>query len=688
MKKLGYILVLIILMSSFISAGISILEPSEIYSLGDRIYIDLDGLRGTESGNLNINLACGNKTTNLVKIPARSFSSGQPQPWSVPYKILNKEDLEVETMEDVIGECKLIVSLGTEIASTKTFTISKDISIDASLDKGSYNPGESVMVNIKATKANGELLSGFVEGSNASDFNKAIEDGSVDEIFAISETAEAGVYFLNINAYDTDRSGVLNEAFFTVSFIVNQVASSIIMSLSNTEVVPGENFTIGAEIFDQSGNKMNVTVPLTIISPENEEIKKNVRSGEFVNINFPLNSSVGIWKVVGSFDNTNEEREFEILGVQKIQFDFEDSILIVTNIGNVLYNKTISVQIGTEYVELKLEVNVGEVKKFNLKAPNGKYNVSVNDGESSVNQQIPLSGKVISVDSLRDIGVFKGFSIIWIFLILIVVIVSLGVVFFIKNRKTKTIGESGLFNKFSKKIGIVKNKIPVINRPQIGGPQLVQKLSSKNYNKEDKNIIDMTKTTSGTAESTLVLKGEKYKSAVVALSVKNYNSLDEITKKSLHDIVSEAGKRKGLIDWRGDYIFIVFSPLITKTYNNEILAVKTGKDILNKLNEHNKKFNGKIEFNIGVHIGELIASKTDGKLKYTSIGNTISFSKRISDSDTGKLIISEEIRKKLLRDLKVSKNKEIGEKQTYNVSEIKDKSGNEARLKDLLKRMK
>jgi len=89
-----------------------------------------------------------------------------------------------------------------------------------------------------------------------------------------------------------------------------------------------------------------------------------------------------------------------------------------------------------------------------------------------------------------------------------------------------------------------------------------------------------------------------------------------------------------------------------------------------------------------VHTGELIASKIDGKLKYTSIGNTISFSKRISDSDTGKLIISEEIRKKLLRDLKVSKNKEIGEKQTYNVSEIKDKSGNEARLKDLLKRVK
>lgn len=668
-------------MSPFVLAEISISEPSEIYSLGDRIYIELDGLHGTEYGYLNIDLICGNRTVNLVRFKANSFLFDEDQSYSVPYITLIKEDLEITTIEEIIGECQIISSIGTMITSTKTFIISKDISVDILLDKDSYNPGESVTVNIEATKANGELLSGFIEASNASDFNKAIEDGSVTEIFPISETAEAGIYLLNIYAYDTDRSGVLNEGLFTASFNVNQIASSIVMSLSNVEVIPGENFTIGAEVFDQSEKEMNGAISLMIVSPVNEAIEKNVQAGEFTNIDFPLNSSVGTWKIVSSFDNIVEEREFEILEVQKVQFDFKDSILIVTNIGNVLYNKTVSVQIGTEYVEIELEIDIGEIKKFNLEAPNGKYNILVDDGESSINQQVILTGNVISIDDLENVGIFKGYSIIWI--LLIVIFGGIGIVFFIKYRKTKVVGKEDFFSKFSKKVGTIKNKIPVINRSQTSSLSLIQKFGSKK-----ENIIDMTKTTSGIAESTLVLKGEKYKSAIVALNVKNYNSLDKITQKSLHDIISEAEKRKGLIDWREDYIFIVFSPLITKTYNNEILAVKTGMDILNKLNKHNKKFKGKIEFNIGVHIGELIASKTDGKLKYTSIGNTISFSKRISDSDTGKLIISEEIRKKLLRDLKVLKNKEIGGKHTYNVSEIKDKSGNEARLKDLLKRMK
>jgi len=106
------------------------------------------------------------------------------------------------------------------------------------------------------------------------------------------------------------------------------------------------------------------------------------------------------------------------------------------------------------------------------------------------------------------------------------------------------------------------------------------------------------------------------------------------------------------------------------------------------LNAYNKKFKDKIEFNLGVHVGELIASKVGGKLKYTSIGNTISLAKRISDSDSGKLIVSDEIRKKLLRDLKVVKAKEIGENQTFEVSEVKDRAGDKARLADLLKRQK
>ena len=110
-------------------------------------------------------------------------------------------------------------------------------------------------------------------------------------------------------------------------------------------------------------------------------------------------------------------------------------------------------------------------------------------------------------------------------------------------------------------------------------------------------------------------------------------------------------------------------------------------DLLSKLQDYNKKFKDKIEFNIGVHTGELIASKVNNKLKYTSVGNTISFAKRISDSARDKVLVSEEIRKKLLRDITVGNGGSIGEKQTYEILKIKDRGADQEKLKELLKRM-
>jgi len=52
------------------------------------------------------------------------------------------------------------------------------------------------------------------------------------------------------------------------------------------------------------------------------------------------------------------------------------------------------------------------------------------------------------------------------------------------------------------------------------------------------------------------------------------------------------------------------------------------------------------------------------------------------------LIVSDEIRKKLIRDLKVVKAKEIGGNATFIVEEVKDRVADKARLADLLKRQK
>ena len=150
-----------VFMSSFVLAEISISEPLDVYNLGDRLYVDANGLRGSETGNLNINLVCGNTTTNLVKIPAASFSAEEDQSYSF-YKILNKEDLEIVNFSEVIGDCQIAILLGTDATSTKTFSISNSVIVSASLNKDTYNPGEDIAISINAVKVNGDLLNGII----------------------------------------------------------------------------------------------------------------------------------------------------------------------------------------------------------------------------------------------------------------------------------------------------------------------------------------------------------------------------------------------------------------------------------------------------------------------------------------------------------------------------------------------
>ena len=699
MKKLSFVL-LFVLMCAGVLAEISISEPLDVYNLGDRLYIDLSGLRGSESGNLDINLVCGNESVNMVRIPARSFSLNEDQVYST-YKILNWEDLGILDLKSVVGTCQTVALLGSDIASSDTFEISDNVVVAVSLDKVAYNPGEKVLVSIEAVKMNEEDLDGFVDGSDAAIFSKAIEGGLVEESFVLPETIEAGNYYLNVSAYDTGVSGVLNKGYGGVSFSVAQIASSIVMSLSGEVAVPGEEFTVGVELFDQSGVEMTGTVLLKILSPSEEGIEASVAAGEFGNVDFDLNSSVGMWRIVVEFNDLVEERTFEMAALQRAEFDLEDAVLSVKNIGNVLYNKTISVNIGEEVLKLKLKIDVGEIRKFDIGAPTGEYEVVIGDGESSLSRQVLLTGNAVSINDLKNVGVFSNYSVIWIFLIII--LGGVGAVLFFRHQKTRTLGDqpSGLGNvvgnieKVKQVIGgkVIK-KVPAGIKSQVdhslnftNKSPSVQGLDSKNYSHEDKSMVDLTNRTAPIAESALVLKGEKLMSGVVCLAIKNYSDLSEMATENLHKVIDKS-KGRGLLDWRGEYVFVVFSPLMTKTYDNEKLAIKTSMAILEGLNEHNKKFKDKIEFGIGVHSGELIASKAGGKLKYTSIGNTISFAKRMSDGDSGKVVVSEVVRKKLLRDLKVVKGKEIGEKLTYVVSEIKNTSGDAAKLKDLLNRAK
>jgi hypothetical protein len=202
-----------------------------------------------------------------------------------------------------------------------------------------------------------------------------------------------------------------------------------------------------------------------------------------------------------------------------------------------------------------------------------------------------------------------------------------------------------------------------------------------------KQYLDLSQPRISEAESNISMTGSKDFCSIVSLNIKNSNVLGTEGNSKINEILTEAKSRLGVVDWKSQHALIIFSPLLTKTYNNEILAAKTAFEIKTKIDEYNKRFKDKIVYNIGIHAGEMINTLINGKLNYTSLGNTIILARRISDLTNEKLLVSGTFRQKLLRELKVQKiEHKLGDVEIYEVQRIADIAANEEKLKQLLKR--
>ena len=488
----------LLILTSFANAKILVSEPEKIYNLGDKLYLTVTTKPASVSGFFEIKLVCNNESLTIERFIANRFKAGEEQ------KINIELPLTPQYIQQMRGDCYILASISDEEAATKTFLITDKITIKATLDKKSYDPGETITLKIEAIKANNEPLEGFVEASGIADFSKAVVNGMVTETFTTPETTEAGNYDLNLFLYDIANNQILNHANKTLSIKINQVPQFIQISLSKLEAIPGENFSFGADIFDQAGKKMSGAISISIISPDGEEKHMTINSGEIGSINLATNATAGTWKILASFENVNEEKDFVVKPVQRAKFSFSGPIFTVKNIGNCPYNKTIEIIVGGKKIkkEFSSPIPIGEERKFKIKGPKGEQEVIVSDGSISEKKIIPLTGDVISISELKGPRIFSK-SILWAFIILVLLSFGSIIFFRFKNKSVKLRD---------------KIKLPFKRQEQ---------------KQEQKQAVEELEPKSGIAESSLVLKGEKNKSAVICIKLKNKlgrNAKEELIK--------------------------------------------------------------------------------------------------------------------------------------------------------------
>ncbi len=510
------------------------------------------------------------------------------------------------------------------------------------------------------------------EVDNGMFFGKVV-DGQFTISFSLAEDTPAGDYRIDVFVYEIDSSGErTSEGFAMANLKISQILTRIDIALGRVDLNPGEQLSFKPSLIDQAGFLITDDISIIIQDEDLSRIfEKILSSGETVNYDIATNLTDGYYEIEASSEGIIEIKKFYVNEKAIISFEINNQTLIVTNIGNIPYKKDIQVNLGDESFVKSLNLDLGESQEFELEGYNSEYDVWVSDGENEISLQgVILTGNAVNVKAVGSSLLTT--PIIWIFLI---IVLGAGVLFLFRNvlkKKSFAYPFKRLFHR--------KSKILRLDREG----KVVKTEDEKKVVKRTTEKKEPEKPLHHEAEQVLVLKGQKNRATVVALQIKN--KISKVAKKGLENAIEHVYEKRGAVYERGDNIFIVFSPLMTRSFKNEIKAAKAAEKIVSALREHNKKFTDKIEFGIGINSGNIISKVENKKLKFTALGNLIGPAKRLAQASKEQILITKEAYERGISDIKAQKRNLKGT-DIYEVRRIMDQEKNQKFIQGFLKRM-
>jgi hypothetical protein len=683
----------VVFLVASVSAGVYFSQPEQTYNLGD-VIINEVSVDPIESGFLKIDLICGGESLNVF--------NGVP----IDGKARVEFPLTSAYIQNISGICHFLGTYSDDEKESREFKISKKLNVRLDIDSIFVKPGEGVFVSGTAERLNGVAVEGevevrviglslveveeevnqteevneteeeteeteespetFVEVYDGGAYFGRVIEGKFEVNFSLAKDTPANEYRIDVFVYEEDSEGKkTSEGFEIVNLKVSQVPTTIDIALGEQSVDPGVEFSFKPMLLDQTGQNIDEKVSVVIKDEDLTRIYERILvSGETVIYEISTNMTPGYYEIEVSSGDLSAIKKFYINEKPIITFELVNETLIVTNVGNIPYKKDIQVELNGKPFVKKVNLGLGEQGEFKLTGAGGSYDIKISDGESEFSQGgVVLTGNAIGVKEVRE-GVSGAFSspIVWIFFI---IVLGAGILFLFRN----------VFKKKS-------FAYPFKGKLKKGKEAKADKKTHEV--KESKKHAPGALVAPNKAEQVLVLKGQKNKVAVLVLKIKN--KISKVSKQSLEKAIEPVYKKRGAVYEQGDNIFIIFSPLMTRTFKNEIEAAKAAEKIVLILKEHNKKFKDKIEFGIAINSGHIVNKVEDKKLKFTALGNLISTAKRLASASNEQILVSKSAYKAGISEIKAEK-KNIAHGEVYELRSVIDSAKNKKFLEGFLKRM-
>ena len=177
--------------------------------------------------------------------------------------------------------------------------------------------------------------------------------------------------------------GVL--VLFLMSFVAAEI--SIDVSLDKETYSVGENVKYTIRLLE---DEQEISGDVDVVFSDalgRDVFEKNVMAN--VENEFPIEGGYfgGHWNVEASYQDAEGKGIFIVQENSEVKFLIEEDNLIIRNLGNVYYTKTVQITIGDKIQTISPNIPVGGEKELKLVAPAGVYNIKVSDGDVSFSQE-------------------------------------------------------------------------------------------------------------------------------------------------------------------------------------------------------------------------------------------------------------------------------------------------------------
>lgn len=642
------------------SAEIILGQTKSSYSFGDTISLSISVKTTAASDDfLNVRLICDQGEKTVLYVPL-TLAAGEQK------DIMSNISLTKSFLGNLTGNCEINAAYNGDEQS-QSFTISDALLVEMNVAKSDIQAGDSVPVAGEAKESDGSPVNGYidltVEGT-AINVRAQVTNGEFSSNIVFPDDIKAGTYTLTGVAYEKDKNGAIqNSGEASSVIVVGQAEKKLEVALTKNSITPPGNITFKVVLYDQSNLETPGTASVKISDAYGDSFfNKILNTGEVTDFELYANSSAGYWSIEASSGNLSAKRLFYVGENEQASFQIVNNTLIITNTGNVIYQKAVEVSIGDTAEMQQVDLDLGESTKLRLLAPDGIYKVSVSDGKTTLNVgDVSLTGNVIGVeDVMIQSNMISRYPIVWLFLVVVLGLFVFLTIEGIKKRgfsisSSKTADKvSGAVIRASSAISGVKNDINL-------------RKETKASLMEKANLLDVVRAGDKIeAEYSLVMKGNKTTSTIISLKLKNANKYSGEVKNRINNVFKELSYKKAAIMETQDFIIIILSPVLTKTFNNEVNGIKIALDLRDALLKYD------IDFGIGVNSGDIVGGVERGKLKFTPLGTTLSYAKKVSDLAEKEVLLSKDIHLKTMNEVKTIRADMFGN-ELYKVDRVTER---------------